>query len=113
LVAVNREIPLRETDGGSKTSKEFFANLLAPHFAFRRARGTVDGREEYLASLASAEPREQEGEAVVKLLGESRAFVTCIVRMTAANSVRRFHNARIFIRTDDGWKLLAWANEEL
>ena len=36
-----------------------------------------------------------------------RAVVECVV----STGGRDFHNLRLFVRRDDGWKLLGWANE--
>ena len=36
-----------------------------------------------------------------------------IVKCTVSVCDQEFHNIRLFVRREGGWKLLAWANEPL
>lgn len=105
LAQLNVAIGTAETDG----DRAFLEAVLAEQLAFRRASGAVVDRAGYLAAVAPSEQRTTEVESV-QLCGD-RAVVTCIVTLHRANDdLPRFHNVRLFTRTDDGWKLLGWAN---
>jgi hypothetical protein len=106
LISINEAIPQRENTGGSSESHDFFVDLLAPSFSMRRASGEVIDRQMFLGALNSSKTRSQRDVAVT-LVGSSRAVVTSEVEMDGVT----FHNLRVFIATDSGWRLLAWANE--
>jgi uncharacterized protein YjbK len=113
LERLNAELPLRENDGGR--SRRYFEQRLARRFAMRRADGGVVGRRRFLAALAGGGDRRSTPIAI-ELLGAERALVTCVVTTGGEKEPKRFHNVRLFIRSDDapeGWLLLAWANERI
>jgi hypothetical protein len=106
LTRVNAEIGVAETDGDVR----FLADVIAPYLVFRRASGAVVDRAAYLAAVASSERRDTDIESIQ--LHGNRAVVACIVTVHGANGkTTRFHNLRLFTRTESGWKLLGWANE--
>lgn len=107
LRELNTRIGLAESQG----DREFLASVLAPALVFRRANGTVVDRATFLDGVAPGAERETEIGSVT-LHGEHRAVVTCVVTMVVGEQRRRFHNLRVFVRSDAGaWQLLAWANE--
>jgi hypothetical protein len=59
-------------------------------------------------AVAPSDSRRQTQVESIALWG-NRAVVTCIV--TIGNM--RYHNVRLFIRQDQAWKILGWANEPL
>ena len=70
---------------------------------------TIVDRKEFLDAVASGSDRDTEVESI-HLYGD-RAVVTCIVTMKPGGE--RYHNLRLFVRREGGWKLLGWANEPL
>lgn len=105
LTEINERIGLAESAG----DKAYLEGVLASEFAFRRADGTLVGRTAFLAAVSASAERRTAVERV-ELFGK-RALVTCVVRMTVQSEEKAFHNLRLFVKTDDGWKLLGWANE--
>jgi Domain of unknown function (DUF4440) len=108
LRELNLKIGTAEADG----DRTFLADVLAPAFAFRRASGTLVDRAAFLDAVKPSAHRETEIESIT-LHGKARALVSCIVTLLDGDQHQRFHNLRFFVRTDDAWKLLAWANEPL
>ena len=110
LLTLNQKIGEAEARG----DREFLDGILAPSMAFRRAnpQSTVVDRKTYLDSVKPSALRTTEVESVAHV-GEKRAIVTCVVTMKVDGEEKRFHNLRIFVRVDEGWKLLAWANEAI
>ncbi len=105
----NIEIGAAESAG----TKQFFEELLAPAFAFRRASGVIVNRTEFIDAIKPSARRDTKIEAVT-FLGDNRALVTCIVTMEVDGERRSFHNVRLFVRRPgENWKLLAWANEAM
>lgn len=109
LCRINREI----SDAEDRGDVALLAGHLAPTLAFRRASGTLANRDELLASVKPSGPRTTEIQSVV-LLGQTRALVTCIISMPVGGELKRYDNARLFIRSEVGeWRLMGWANEAL
>lgn len=107
LRALNLKIGVAESEG----DRAFLADVVAPTFAFRRASGALVDRTTFLDDIKPSPPRETEIESIT-LHGRARAAVSCTVTLLDGDQRKRFHNLRLFVRTDDGaWKLLAWANE--
>ena len=104
LVKTNEEIGKRESQG----DKDYFNELLAPSFAFMRASGDFDGREDFLKRLKKSDARTTLV-ASVSFTGVRRAIVTCIVEMSG----KHYHNIRTFVQPKGKWLLLSWANEEV
>jgi Domain of unknown function (DUF4440) len=106
LEELNVQIGTAETAG----DRDRLDALLAPRLAFRRANGVIEDRGSYLATVAASGGRETEIEAIH--LHGNRAVVACIVTMRGPNGeTKRFHNLRLFVREEAGWRLLGWANE--
>ncbi len=106
------ELNVRIGEAESEGKREWLESILAPEISFRRANGVVVGRKEYSASVAKGDRRETEIEGIT--LYGARAIVACVVTTYGANGhKKRFHNLRMFIRVDDDWKLLGWANEPM
>lgn len=104
---LNVEIGSNETAG----DRAFFRRLLHESFVFLRASGDVDDKKWFLEKLKKSEERDTRVESIQ--IYDNRAVVTAIVAMTLGDERAEFHNIRIFLRTPDGWKLFAWANERV
>lgn len=110
-----RELNLEIANAENNAGRAFFEALLAPAFAFRRANGAVVDRQEFLDALKAGGDRQTEAGSIdIRLLGNSRALVECIVSTGVPDERKRFENARLFVMDEnDKWRLLAWANEEI
>jgi cbb3-type cytochrome oxidase subunit 3 len=110
LRQVNIDIGQAESAG----TAAFFGGLLAPVFAFRRANGTIADRAAFLAAVAAGPARDTAIDSIT-FVGNDRAIVSCVVSMEVQGERRRFHNLRVFVKSDAGasWLLMAWANEPL
>ena len=106
LTQLNVQIGEAESQG----DHNWLASILAPKLAFQRTDGkTIDDRKDFLDKVTPTDPRETKVESI-DLYGD-RAIVQCIVTMKATSGDKRFHNLRLFIRYEEKWKLLGWANE--
>jgi hypothetical protein len=109
LVLRNEEINFAEDTGNASD----LAKYVAPVLAFRRANGSLCDREGFLATVKPSGPRVIEVTSI-EFLGSSRAFVRCIVSIEVDGKPKRFDNARLFVRGEQGdWQLMGWANEPL
>jgi Domain of unknown function (DUF4440) len=109
LTQLNVQIGVAEAEG----DKDSLGQKLAPVLAFRRADGTCVDRAAFLDGITRSASRQTTIESIT-LLGADRALVTCVVSMSIDDTPKRFHNVRLFVRSDDGeWKLLGWANEPI
>jgi len=106
LTELNHQISVTESAG----DKQSLDGILAPVVAFRRASGAFDDRASFLEKVASSIPRETTIRSI-DLVGQDRAVVTCVVSMPEGDQEKIFHNVRLFVRVQDSWKLLGWANE--
>lgn len=106
LQQLNKAISDAENEG----NQQWLASILAPRLAFQRAdpARTVDDRVAFLQKVQPGGTRKTLSVGPIQVYGD-RAVVQCIV----GTDDKEFHNLRLFIRRDDGWKLLAWANEAL
>ena len=92
----------------AKKAGKALEDIIAPVLAFRRANGSLADWNQFIhPTETNASPRETEVISV-SLYGE-RAVVECIVTM----GENRYHNLRLFIRHDEQWRLLGWANEPM
>jgi len=109
LKDLNVQIRVAENQG----DREWLAGVIAPKLAFQRANPerTISNRDEYLDAVKPGAHGETQVESI-SLYG-NRAVVTCIVTLKTDSGDRRFHNIRLWIRNEEGWKLLGWANEPL
>jgi hypothetical protein len=111
LEELNDKIGTKEDEG----DRGWFIDLTAPEFAFMRAdRKTFDDRVTFLLKVtpkkeAAAPRRTTDIKVISTPYNKNRAVVSCIVTIDK----KRFHNLRLFVKLDDKWKLLGWANEEL
>jgi len=113
LGGIVAQIPAHENTGAKSESRDFFDEVLADSFAFRRRTGVVVGREDFLNAVETGGDRTVIGEPKIEAVGKMRATARYTVSMTVDGLVRRFDNLQVLIRDDTGaWKLLAWANEE-
>lgn len=110
LILLNEKIGEAEEHG----DRTFLDGILAPALAFRRAnpQGTIVDRKAFLDDVKQSVPRTTEVESVA-YLGAKRALVTCVVTIKVDGTPQRFHNLRLFVRVEQEWKLLAWANEAI
>jgi Domain of unknown function (DUF4440) len=103
-----RELNLKIGDAENSGDREWLATILAPRLAFQRADEprTVDDQVAVLQKLKPGGRRVTNIVEPIELYGD-RAIVKCMVTVDG----QAFHNIRLFVRHDDGWKLLGWANE--
>ncbi|MFE5671662.1 hypothetical protein ACFQ58_08635 [Agromyces sp. NPDC056523] len=106
LHQLNIEIGNSESVG----DRNFFERILAPVFAMRRANGTHETRDTFLANVKEGGPRSTTILSIA-LLGTRRAAVSCVVELDG----KQYENYRVFVRTSpsDPWTLLSWANEAI
>jgi hypothetical protein len=109
LEDLNVQIRVAENQG----DRDWLAGVIAPKLAFQRANPerTISDRNEFLDAVKAGAQGETEVESI-SLYG-NRAVVTCIVTLKTDGGDRRFHNVRLWVRSEGGWKLLGWANEPL
>lgn len=111
LEELNDKIGTKEDEG----DRAWFIDLTAPEFAFMRADGkTFDDRVTFLLKVSpkkdAADPRRTTDIKIIPTPhNKNRVIVSCIVSI----GKKRFHNLRLFVKLDDKWKLLGWANEEV
>lgn len=108
LRKLNMEIAAAEDRG----DHQWLANILASELAFRRANGVVVGKAQFISDVKARKESKTEVESIT-FYGKDRAVVTCIVTLKIDGKDVAFHNVRLFIREETGWKLLGWANERL
>jgi hypothetical protein len=96
-------------------SYDWFVGIIAPELAFKRAdpKKPIDNRCEFLKSVEplkhdapKPDSRETKVESI-EIYG-NRAVVKCVVTFGGS----KYHNLRLFVRRDNQWKLLGWANEQ-
>jgi Putative lumazine-binding len=104
LAKLNSEI----NDAENRGDRAWLQGVLAPRFALHRAdpQQTVDDQ---VAFIQKAQPGGDRQIEIIQPIDvyNNRAVVKCVV----TTGGKRFHNLRLFVRRDDQWKLLAWANE--
>ena len=107
LERLNVEIGSLETQG----DRDRLATVIAPELAFLRANAerTIDGAKRYLDKVASSDDRDTVVESI-DIVG-SRAIVKCVVTLKPSN--KSYHNLRLFVKLEQQWRLLGWANEPL
>jgi hypothetical protein len=115
LEDLNIRIGVEESTRDQK-SYEWFVGIIAPELVFQRAdpNKTINNRCEFLKSVEPLKPddpkpvsRETKVEAI-EIYG-NRAVVKCVVIFGGS----KYHNLRLFVRHDNQWRLLGWANEQL
>ncbi len=107
-------------DAEDRCDYERLGCVLAPELAFRRANNVVENRHDYLQRVKGdfkklnsenpgpASKRTTHLTDPIEIYGD-RAIVKCVVSYKDND----YHNIRLFVRRDGGWKLLGWANEEI
>jgi hypothetical protein len=103
------QLNVRIGEAESKGDRNSLDGVLAAKLAFQRANDTksIVDRQEFLTTVAPGSKRDTEVESI-QLYGD-RAVVASIVTLRPGG--QRYHNLRLFVRREDGWKLLGWANE--
>ena len=101
-----------EESKGDENSRNWLDSILAPQIAFRRANETFINRDEFLENV-KPNGSHRETKVVSIDLHENRAIVVCIVTLKDQGSEKKFHNLRLFVRHQEQWKLLGWANAPL
>jgi hypothetical protein len=104
------KLNLQIGDAESVGDKKSLEKLLAPVLAFRRANGNCVDKQGFLDNMTKGVPRETTIESI-HLVGRNRAIVACVVSMGEGDQQKFSHNIRLFVRVEDDWKLLGWANE--
>jgi hypothetical protein len=108
LTSLNVRIGEAESLG----ERAWLARVLAPALAFARADGnTFDDATRFLEKVKPGAGRTTAIDSI-ELLG-NRAVVRCRVTLQTDAGPRSFHNLRLFVRHQERWKLLGWANEAL
>lgn len=104
LADLNKKIGEAENCG----DRDWLAGILAPRLAFQRGddQKTIDDQVAFLQKVKEGGKRVTRIIEPIELFRD-RAIVQCIVTVDD----QEFHNLRLFVRRDGGWKLLAWANE--
>jgi hypothetical protein len=108
---INLIISCKEDEG----ARDWFEDRIAPQFAIMRKDGkTFHDRATFLDKVTKRKPEEAERVTTdVKVISiphnKVRAIVTCIV----TRGDEKFHNLRMFVKIDNTWKILGWANEPL
>ena len=103
-------------DAESRGDRVFFEELLHPQFVMIRPSGAVATRAEFLDGLA-ADAQRVTTDVQVTQYPERRAVIRCTVVKWIGEpgnppvGTPRYDNLRLFWRTDDGWRLVAWVNE--
>ena len=105
---LNVNIANKESEG----NVDYFTALLAPKFAMHRANGEFNDRDDFLEAVKKSPERRTQNVSVT-MYGDTTAIVSCIVLFPVGPQAKRFHNLRLFTRSDAGreWQLLAWSNE--
>ncbi len=105
-----RELNIEVAAAEDRGDRTWLSKILAPRLAFQRAdaQKTVDDSDAYLQKVAPSGPRQTRVVEPIDICGD-RAIVKCVV----TTGGRDFHNIRLFVRRDGGWKLLGWANEAI
>jgi Domain of unknown function (DUF4440) len=96
-------------------SLQFFATVLCEALIFRRANGTVVGKQEFIAGLQNPNPFTQREVEDMKiwLIGD-RALVTLIVRTRTQDGTEgRYRNIRVAFRIGNTWQLGVWYNYDV
>jgi len=94
-------------DAENRGDREWLAATLAPKLAFQRAdpARTVDDLETFLSRVTKGGDRTTNVNAI-----DVRGDIA-VVRCTVCADGKYFDNARLFVRRNNDWKLLGWANE--
>lgn len=109
LLLINEQIGQYES-APCKKSRDWFAERLAPEFSFMRADGvTFDQAERFLAKIETSEPKKRVTSVESISIFGRRAMVRCVVTMDGKD----FDNLRLFVRVEETWRLLSWANEAI
>ncbi|MFP5415503.1 MAG: nuclear transport factor 2 family protein [Actinomycetes bacterium] len=112
LTELNEAIGVAESAG----DRAFFEQLLHPQFVMIRPNGAVADRRAFIDGLAADARRATSGVLVVEY-PHRRAVVQCTVvkwsgpAETPPPDAPRYDNLRLFWKTEDGWRLVAWVNE--
>lgn len=105
LQAINQAINDAENSG----DRIYLDSVIAPELAFLRANGTFNNRQQFLDKVLEKKlPSRTMEIETIEVLG-NRAIVKCIITQGG----KQFHNVRLFVRIEEQWKLLGWANEPL
>jgi len=97
-------------DAENRGDRTWLAGILAPKLAFQRANDarTIDDHDAFLQKVEKGGDRVTRIIEPIQVYGD-RAIVQCVVTMGG----KKYHNLRLFVRRDGGWKLLGWANEPI
>jgi hypothetical protein len=89
--------------------------ILSSQLLFRRADGSVVGKQEFMAALSGKSPfaTRTSRNVVVEVRGD-RAISTLIVTTTKEDgSVNHYRNVRCFARADGRWLIEYWFNDDI
>jgi hypothetical protein len=107
---VLRDLQVAIIEAENRGDRDWLAGVIDSQLAMQRAKqGTPPtNRDGFLSGVGPDGDRVSESVGPIHVHG-SRAVVECVVR----SGGRRIHNLRLFVKRDDAWRLLAWANEFL
>lgn len=116
MITELRELNEAIADAESRADRAFFEEWLHPQFVMIRPSGLVATRGEFLDGLATGSQRLMSDVHVTEF-PERRAVIRCTVVKWSGDTgtppadAPRYDNLRLFWRTDEGWRLVAWVNE--
>jgi hypothetical protein len=105
------ELTTKINDSENQGDRQYLSGILAPRLAFQRGdlQRTVDDQVAFLQKVQPAEPGHER--TLVKIgpihLDGNQAAVSCIIRVGGQD----YRNLRLFVKRDEIWKLLGWAND--
>jgi hypothetical protein len=117
IVKLNREIIQMEQRRDSE-AKQFFTRLLSDDLIFRRADGTVVGKQGPLGFITALDNHDQfksrrTSDTEVTLFDRYALITLVVAAVEQDDSVRRYRNIRLFSRLADQWLLEFWYNYEI
>jgi hypothetical protein len=105
----------RMTEAEKKGDVPFFRDVLAEDLIFRRAKGAVVTKEQFILDLKGDAFEKLEAEVLEVRNYADGAVVKVNVRAKRRGdpSEGRYLNVRRFVKRDDKWQLVAWLNTEM
>lgn len=99
---------MRISDLENAGDAEGLSKIMADELAFLRADQSIINKETFLNAVKSGGDRKYELTESVEVFN-NRAIVKCII--STNQGTRKFHNIRLFVKKNNKWQLLGWANE--
>lgn len=113
LVEINHNIA-KEENTRDEDARQFFEQLLSDELIFRRADGSVVGKDGFIKNLEEKSAFTRTAEDIAVTRCGNRALVTLIVRTEQADGTPgRYRNVRVFFLVGNKWQLEVWYNYDL